>query len=103
MKHVVQQATVTIAAGALLAVGLAAAPATAAAPGEPVINEFSASTDGTDVEYIELLGEPGADLSSYRVLEIEGDTGTTLGVVDEVISFGAPDADGRVLRNLAAN
>ena len=44
MKHVVQRATVTIAAGALLAVGLAAAPATAAAPGQPVINEFSAST-----------------------------------------------------------
>ena len=42
-------------------------------PGDPVINEFSASTAGDDVEYVELLAEPGADLSGYRVLEIEGD------------------------------
>ena len=40
---------------------------------QPVINEFSASTVGTDVEYVELLVEPGTDLSTYRVLEIEGD------------------------------
>ncbi len=80
-------------------------------PQEPVINEFSASTVGTDVEYVELLVEPGTDVSSYRVLEIEGDVTTTTGtptptapgIVDEVIAFGAPDADGRVLANLAAN
>ena len=30
---------------------------------------------GTDVEYVELLAEPGTDLSGYRVLEIEGDSG----------------------------
>ena len=74
-------------------------------PQVPVINEFSASTVGTDVEYVELLVEPGTDLSAYRVLEIEGDfnagTPTTRGVVDEVISFGAPDADGRALASLA--
>ena len=83
----------------------------AVGPQEPVINEFSASTTGTDVEYVELLVEPGTDVSSYRVLEIEGDVTTTTGtptptapgVVDEVISFGAPDADGRVLANLLAN
>ena len=38
-----------------------------------MINEFSANTVGTDVEYVELLAEPGTDLSGYRVLEIEGD------------------------------
>ncbi len=58
--------------GAVVIASLAAAsPAAAAAA--PVINEFSASTAGTDVEYIELLAAPGADLSGYRVLQIEGD------------------------------
>lgn len=80
-------------------------------PSTPVINEFSASTDSTDVEYVELLGEPGTDLSTYRVLEIEGDVTsssgspapTAPGVVDEVISIGAPDAAGRALVSLPAN
>lgn len=72
-------------------------------PQEPVINEFSASTAGTDVEYVELLVEPGTDISGYRVLEVEGDAGSTLGVVDEIVSFGAPDAEGRALVWLPAN
>lgn len=72
-------------------------------PAAVVINEFSASTTGADVEYVELLAEAGADLSGYRVLEIEGDTGSPIGVVDEVITLGTADADGRLLVNLAAN
>jgi uncharacterized protein len=108
MIHSIRRVTVTIAAASLLAVGLAAAPAVAAdaALPDPVINEFSASTVGTDVEYVELLTEPGTDLSAYRVLEIEGDSGTapnTTGTVDEVISFGAADGDGRALMSLSAN
>ena len=67
-----------------------------------VINEFSASTTGTDVEYVELLAPPETDLSAYRVLEIEGDS-QVFGVVDEVISFPAVDASGRSLAGLAAN
>lgn len=67
-----------------------------------VINEFSANTVGTDVEYVELLGTVGADLSAYRVLEIEGDGESNIGTVDEVISF-ATTADGRALASLAAN
>jgi predicted extracellular nuclease len=82
------------------ATGFAAAPAFAAEV--PVINEFSASTAGTDAEYVELLAAPGTDLSGYRVLEIEGDA-PVFGVVDEVISFGAADADGRALASLPAN
>ena len=74
-----------------------------AGPQPTVINEFSASTAGTDVEYVELLAEPGTDLSGVRVLEIEGDAGTSLGVVDEVVSFGAPDDEGRSLAWLPAN
>lgn len=76
-------------------------------PREPVINEFSASTAGTDVEYLELLVEPGTDVTGYRVLEIEGDfvatTPGSMGVVDEIVSFGAPDGNGRALAWLPAN
>ncbi|HVL60667.1 MAG TPA: lamin tail domain-containing protein, partial [Microbacterium sp.] len=71
-------------------------------PVDPVINEFSANTVGTDVEYVELLGTVDADLSGYRVLEIEGDGESNIGAVDEVISFATP-ADGRALASLAAD
>ena len=71
-------------------------------PVDPIINEFSANTVGTDVEYVELLGPIGADLSAYRLLEIEGDGESNIGAVDEVISFATP-ADGRALASLAAN
>lgn len=67
-----------------------------------VINEFSASTTGTDVEYVELLGTVGADLSAYRVLAIEGDGESDIGTVDQVIPFATP-ADGRALAALAAD
>ncbi len=43
-------------------------------PQEPKINEFSASTTGTDVEYVEIFGSADTDYSAYTVLEIEGDT-----------------------------
>lgn len=74
-------------------------------PQAPVINEFSANTVGTDdVEYVELLVEPGTDTGAYRVLEIEGDfsagSPTTRGLVDEVVAFGVADADGRALASL---
>lgn len=67
-----------------------------------VINEFSASTTGTDVEYLELYGMPNTDYSAFSVLEIEGDT-TGAGVVDEVIAVGTTDASGFWLASLAAN
>lgn len=81
------------------------------APRSPVINEFSASTTGTDVEYVELLVPASTDVSGHVVLEIEGDatsssgspTPTAPGVVDHLVRFGAPDADGRALATLAAN
>lgn len=74
-----------------------------AGPQAPVINEFSASTAGTDAEFVELLVEPGTDLSGYRLLEFEGDAGASLGVVDEIVSFGAADEGGRALAWLPAN
>jgi len=76
----------------------------AAVPRPAVINEFSASTTGTDVEYIEILGEPNYDYSALTLLEIEGDfSGTATGTVDEVIAVGTTDADGFWLASLAAN
>ncbi|MBN2114559.1 MAG: ExeM/NucH family extracellular endonuclease [Acidimicrobiia bacterium] len=69
-------------------------------PAGPVINEFSASTVGTDVEYVEVYGVPSTDYSAYTVLEIEGDFGGT-GIIDEVIAVGTTDADGFWLANLA--
>ncbi|MFB8386338.1 ExeM/NucH family extracellular endonuclease [Microbacterium sp. NPDC055910] len=89
-----------IAAVALVLVG--SAPASAAPPPELVINEFSASTAGADVEYVELLVPAGVDLVGYALLGVEGDAPAT-GVVDNVITFPAPDAAGRSLAELAAN
>jgi predicted extracellular nuclease len=68
-----------------------------------VINEFSASTAGTDVEFIELLATGGADLTGYAVLQIEGDASSPMGTLDSITTFGAADADGRATTDLAAN
>ncbi len=69
----------------------------------PVINEFSASTAGTDVEYVEIYGPPSTDLSTLTILEIEADSGTTAGTIDEVIAVGTTDASGFYLASLAPN
>lgn len=68
----------------------------------PLINEFSANTTGTDVEYVEIFGEPGTDFSAYTLLEVEGDA-PSIGLVDEVIAIGTTDANGFYLASLAAN
>ena len=69
---------------------------------EPKINEFSASTTGTDVEWVEVYGLPDMDYSAYTVLEIEGDSPGT-GLIDEVIPVGTTDSAGFWVDNLAAN
>jgi len=66
---------------------------------DPVVNEFSASTDGDDVEYVEIFGDPETDYSAYTVLEIEGDS-TAPGVIDEVIEVGTTDVNGLYLASL---
>lgn len=68
---------------------------------EPKINEFSASTTGADVEYVEIFAAPDTDYSAYTILEIEGDTAAASGVVDEVIAVGTTDTNGLWLQNLA--
>ena len=86
-----------------IAVAVSALGTSAAAyAASPVINEFSVSTTGADVEYVEVLGEPLTDYSRYAILEIEGD-GTGAGIVDEVLPLGSTDADGRLLLSVPAN
>ena len=70
--------------------------------GDPVINEFSISTTGTDVEYIELFGSPLADHSNLSVIEIEGD-GSVAGTIDGVFPVGSLDSSGFGLLTLPAN
>ena len=73
-------------------------------PAGPKINEFSASTASTDVEYVEIIGDPDTDYSAFTMLEIEGDfSGTATGTIDEVINVGMTEENGFWLQNLAAN
>ena len=60
--------TSTVAALALT--GIVASPAMAAE--HPVINEFSADTTSTDVEYIEVLAAPGTRFDPDLVLDALG-------------------------------
>jgi predicted extracellular nuclease len=90
----------SILCGALTAVVLSSVPAWAT--DRLLINEFSASTTGTDVEYLEVFGTPSADYSEYWLLEIEGDT-TGAGLVDEVIQVGSTDTLGLWVSRLLPN
>lgn len=71
-------------------------------PLDPKINEFSASTTSTDVEYVEIYGDPNTDYSTYTVLEIEGD-GSGAGYIDGVIPIETTNASGFFLAALPAD
>ncbi|MDX2211883.1 MAG: DUF3616 domain-containing protein [Oculatellaceae cyanobacterium bins.114] len=61
----------------------------------PVINEFVFDHTGTDTnEYIEILGAPNTNYSSFSLLVIEGDSGSAIGNIDRVIPLGTTDANG---------
>jgi len=70
---------------------------------EPKINEFSASTVGTDVEWVEIYGLPDMDYSAYTMLEIEGDASGGPGVIDEVNTQGTTDSAGFWVDNYPEN
>lgn len=101
MRRFIRSSAVVVAAATVLAT-LGGSAAVAVEPGQPVINEFSASTAGTDVEYLEVLSDPGTDLSRYRILSVEGDA-PVLGAVDRIEAIPAADPDGRSLITLPAN
>ncbi len=67
------------------------------------INEFSASTTSTDVEFVEIYGDASTDYSAYTILEIEGDSTSAVGAIDEVITVGTTDGSGFYLASLPAN
>ena len=69
---------------------------------DPVINEFSASTTGTDVEYLELFGRSETDYSDLAIIAIEGDD-PNWGIIDGVFAMGTTDANGFFLNSLEAN
>lgn len=70
----------------------------------PVINEFSASTTGTDVEYLEVYGDGDTDYSDLTILQVEGDASSSArGTVVGSYPVGTTDADGLWLGDLAAN
>ncbi len=60
---------------------------------DPVINEFSASTTGPDVEYIEIFGNADTDYSALTLVVLDGDTGSE-GIIDRTYTVGTTDADG---------
>jgi predicted extracellular nuclease len=66
---------------------------------DPVINEFVANHTGSDTKaFIEVFGDPSTDYSSFTVLEIEGDPGTSdpsqIGTIDAVLPVGTTNAGG---------
>jgi predicted extracellular nuclease len=61
-------------------------------PADPLINEFSASTTGPDVEYVEVLGGANTDYSAFTILEIEGDSAK--GTIDRTFPIGTTDIGG---------
>ena len=72
-------------------------------PVPPVINEFSANTTGTDVEFVEFFGTPNTDYSAYTLLGVEGDYSASTsaeGFVDNIIPLGTTDANGLFLVNV---
>lgn len=63
-------------------------------PQPTVLNEVLASTTGTDVEFIELYGEPGASLAGLSLIYVESNNGASLGAIDFRYDFAGTDAIG---------
>lgn len=59
-----------------------------------VINEVLGSTTGTDSEYVELFGTPGASLDGLSIIVIEGDAEAPQGTIDAQFDFGPGDTIG---------
>ena len=58
-------------------------------PADPLINEFVFNHTGSDLfEFIEVLGDPDTGYSAFTLLEIEGDSTSNMGAVDDDISVG---------------
>lgn len=62
-------------------------------PQPTVINEVLASTTGTDVEYVEFYGEPGASLAGLSLIYVESNN-TGAGTIDFRYDFAPTDSIG---------
>ncbi|MCK0111394.1 ExeM/NucH family extracellular endonuclease [Ornithinimicrobium sp. F0845] len=83
--------------------GLHYAECGAVEPQAPVINEFSISTTGVDVEFYEVYGEPETDYSHLAILQVEGDSSSALGNVDTVDPLGSTNSQGFWSLNLPSD
>ncbi|MEM6667375.1 MAG: endonuclease I, partial [Pseudomonadota bacterium] len=63
-----------------------------AMPQPLVINEVLVSTTSTDVEFVELFGEPGTSLDGLSLVNIESDDAS--GTIDSQFDFGPGDVIG---------
>ncbi|MBN1429196.1 MAG: ExeM/NucH family extracellular endonuclease [Anaerolineae bacterium] len=60
----------------------------------PQINEFVFNHTGIDTyEYVEVLGTPDTDYTTYTLIQIEGDS-PDAGLIDSVLPVGITDANG---------
>ncbi|MCR9052101.1 MAG: lamin tail domain-containing protein [Phaeodactylibacter xiamenensis] len=59
-----------------------------------VLNELLISTAGTDVEYVEIYGEPGTPLLGLSIIGVESDDQSDNGAIDFRFDFGADDIIG---------
>ena len=70
-----------------------------------MINEFVADHDNAisydTEEFIEIYGSPNTDYSSLYLLEIEGDSSSNEGAIDEVTQLGTTDANGFLVYNFS--
>lgn len=58
------------------------------------LNEVVGSTSGIDVEFVELIGTPGASLDGLSLIVVESDTGPDFGTIDRRLDFTAADVVG---------
>ena len=83
----------TLAISLALVVALVPSGTASAATGDPVLlNEILGSTTGSDSEYIELYGDPGAALAGLSVIVVESDMSTATvanGTIDFRVDFVA--------------
>jgi hypothetical protein len=80
----------TVAVAFALLLGLTPGGPASAVTGDPVLlNEVLGSTSGTDVEFIELYGDPGAAIGGLSVIVVESDDGASNGTIDRRVDIPA--------------
>ncbi|MDY6782284.1 MAG: endonuclease [Cyanobacteriota bacterium] len=64
-------------------------------PTTPLLNEFVFNHTGSDTnEYVEIFAAPNTDYSTFSILQLEGDSGSTPGRITSVQQIGTTNANG---------